>query len=87
MNVEGLIELFGEIPDGGDLYAKVIRDGWFSLSQGKLNANLDLRRRRAALAQHPRGVGYRVLTQFDCHHDEAALWVLGYVCGNCACGH
>src|ERR1700751_1183221 len=87
MNVESLIDLLGYIPDGGDLYAKVIRDRWLGLAQGELNANLDLRRGGAALAQDPRGVGYRVLAQFDRHRDEAALWILSDVCGKCACGH
>jgi hypothetical protein len=42
VNVESLIELFGQISDRGDLYAKVIRDRWLGLAQDELNANLDL---------------------------------------------
>jgi hypothetical protein len=60
-------------------YHKVIRDHWFALAQGKLHPNPDLRRRRAALAQHPCRMGNGMLAQFDCHRDEAAFWILGDV--------
>jgi hypothetical protein len=87
VNVESLIDLFGRIPDGGDLYAKVIRDRWLDFAQCELNAYHDLRRRNAALAQHPRGAGDRVLVQFDCHRNKAALWIRCDVYGHYARGH
>jgi pyruvate dehydrogenase (quinone) len=87
VNVERLIELFGQAFDRRDLETELIGDQRFRLAQCELNADFHLRRSGAALPQHPYGMRDTMLAQFHCHSDETALWVPGNICRHCAFRH
>ena len=67
VDVEGLIKFFGQTYDRRGLDAKRIRDRRFRFAQRQLNANLQLRRRRAALAQNSCGTRKRMFAEFNRH--------------------